>query len=315
MRTCGWVLRLAVLTGITASAVGAFGDTIWDYEAVDADGYGTHPLVGANPYDGNGDPTQNQVTIAGVVIAGTGDFVDRNIPGFGSYPFAMYSIWVQDDNAAKGGIQCWAGAGYWWDTEPVWRTWPDVHAGSRVEVAGWLADYNGKVFINDHHDNELMWTVTVLSNPGMPAAEVIPSVGVCSDFQQDRLSGGERWQTRWVKLEDVEIVGGAENWGTNGEVIISDTDGDDNLVMKLSVMGDFDGYGPPTGTFDVVGVFDQEDTDGDPYYHDGYRLWVKTFGDITPVPEPASAFLWLTVLAGVSVWRRNRRPSSRGRQT
>jgi len=306
MRLARYVFAVGVLTGIMGSAGGAFADTIWDYEAVDASGYGTHPMVGANPYDGYGDPTQNQVTLEGVVIGGTGDFVDRNVPGYGAYPFAMYSIWVQDDNAEKGGIQCWAGAGYWWDTEPVWRTWPDIDAGSRVEVTGWLADYNGKVFINDRHDCELMWTVTVLGSPGMPAAEVIPNIADANYFDQTRAVGGERWQTRWVEFEDVQIVGGAENWGTGGEVIISDTNGDDNLVMKLSVMGDFDSTTAPAGTFDVVGVFDQEDTDGDADYHDGYRLWVKNSGDITCIPEPAAGLLLLTGLAGLPALRRRR---------
>lgn len=305
MRSFCWIWSAALLTGMAASAVDA--DTIWDYEAVDADGYGTHPLVGANPYDGNGDPTQNMVTIEGLVIAGTGDFTNRNTP-LPPNGFPMYSIWVQDDNAEKGGIQCWAGP--WpFGSQPAWWNYPDISAGSRVQVTGWLADYNGKVFINDRHDSELMWTATVLGNPGMPAAEVIPSIGNANYFDQTRADGGERWQTRWVKFEDVRIVGGAENWGADGEVIISDTDGDDNLVMKLSVMGDFDGYSAPTGTFDVVGVFDQEDDDGDPYYHDGYRLWVKNYGDLTCVPEPATGLLLLAGLAGLPVLRRMRKKS------
>ena len=307
MRWFGWIGAAVVLTGVTGWGAHALADTIWDYEAVDADGYGTHPLVGANPYDGDGAPTQNMVTIEGMVIGGTGDLVDRSVPGYGAYPFAMYSIWIQDDNAEKGGIQCWAGAGYWWDREPVWRSWPDINAGSRVEVTGWLANYNGKVFINDRHDNELMWTVTVLDpNVGMPTPEVIGSIGAANYFDQTRTAGGERWQTRWVKFENVEIVGGAENWGANGEVIISDTGGDDNLIMKLSLMGDFDSYSAPTGPFDVVGVFDQEDDDADPYYHDGYRLWVKNYGDITPVPEPATGVLLFAGAAGLSILRRRR---------
>jgi hypothetical protein len=293
------VLALAsVVCAFVAASGGARADTLWDYEAVDALGCGTHARVNAVPGD------DNRVVLEGLVIGGSRDFTDPD------GAFAMYSIWLADDGDVKGGMQCWAGP---WNKAGGWDAYPEVAAGSRVRVTGWLADHNGKVFMNDRHSTALLWTVEVLDNDaGMPAPQVIPSVASCNFFDASRVGGGELWQTRWVTLEDVEIVGGTAGWGPDGEVIISDTGGLDNLVMKLSVMGDFDLHAAPTGKFDVVGLFDQEDTNGDGDFHDGYRIWVKTFADITPVPEPAT---WtLTALsAALAAFARRRagRRSSR----
>ena len=283
---------VAVGTMLLAAGTGSRADTLWDYEAVDTLGYGTHVKVDAVPGD------DNRVTLEGLVIGGTEDFVDREAA------FAMYSIWLQDDGDDRGGLQCWAGP---WNKAWGWDAYPIIEPGSRVRVTGWLANHNGKVFVNDRHSTALLWTVTVLDNDaGMPTPQVIPSIGSCNDFDATRASGGELWQTRWVELRDVRIVGGTGNWGPDGEVIISDSDGADNLIMKLSVMGDFDLYSAPTGTFSVVGVFDQEDVNNDGDFQDIYRIWVKDFGDIAVVPEPTTAVLAAAGLTMLALRRRRR---------
>ena len=293
MRGIGWIGAVLAGVGVLVAGVGARADTLWDTQAIDALGYGTHAKVDSVPGD------DNMVTLEGLVIGGSEDYTDPEAA------FAMYSIWLQDDGDVKGGIQCWAGP---WNKVGGWDAYPTIAAGSRVRVTGWLANHNGKVFVNDRHSTALMWTVAVLDNDaGMPTSQVIDSIASCNYFDATRSGGGELWQTRWVELRNVEVVGGAENWGPDGEVTISDTDGADNLIMKLSVMGDFDLYSAPTGTFNVVGVFDQEDINDDGDFQDTYRLWVKDFGDIATVPEPATAALVLAGLTGlVSLRRRHR---------
>ncbi len=274
MKTFGVVAMVGVLTWVSG---GAFGDVIWDYEAVNALGYGTYPKVDADPADAN------KVTFTGLVIGGTEDFVSRTAG------FAMYSLWVQDPNSTKGGIQCWAGP--WSD----WSAYPIIHGGTRVSITGWLANNNGKVFVNDRHSPALMWTVQVLDpNAGMPAPQIIPSVSACNYFDATRAGGGELYQTRWVELQNVEIVSGT--WGAGNSLTISDSTG--TLTMLLSGMGDFNSFAAPTGKFNVYGVFDQEDTNGDGDYQDMYRLWVKNASDITAVPEPCTMALGGLALAG-----------------
>jgi hypothetical protein len=283
-------LRWAVVACVAMCvAGGAAADTIWDYQAVDSLGYGTHALVGAVPDD------STKVTIEGLVIGGTEDFVNRNAA------FAMYSLWIQDDGATKGGIQCWTGP--WSD----WSAYPIIAASTRVRVTGWLANNNGKVFMNDRHSPALLWTVEVLdAAAGMPEAQVISSISECNYFDATRAGGGELYQTRWVELNNVEITSGT--WGAGNSVTISDGTG--TLTMLLSGMGDFNSFAAPTGKFNVVGVFDQEDTNADGDYQDMYRLWVKDAGDITPVPEPCTLTLAGLALAGG--WAIRRKRAARG---
>ncbi len=236
-------------------------DVIWDLEAVDADGEGTHPKVDAWPWP------ENLCVVQGISLASTGELDNPDGGGF-----EWYSLWVQAEEE-KGGIQVWAGP---MTKELCWSTYPEVHAGDRVRITGWAGNFNGKVFINDRHSAQVMWSIQVLSPGNMPEADVLPSVSACNYFDQARVGGGERWQTRWTKLKGVEMVSGT--WAAGEELEISDGTG--MVLMKLATPGDFDDFTPPIGKFDVVGIFDQEDEVSP--YHDFYRIWVKQFIDLRP---------------------------------
>ena len=82
-------------------------DTLWELQAVDADGLGTHPLVGAAPDPGN------RVTVEGVALAGVGELLD---------PAVMYTALIQDNLSHRGGLQAWAGS--WWSIWNSTRTGP-----------------------------------------------------------------------------------------------------------------------------------------------------------------------------------------------
>jgi len=244
-----WVSKQKFVTDPAASS-------IWPLEAVGEDGSGSHPLVGADPV------AENLVTVEGIALNSTGELLDPNI---------MYTIMLQDET---GGLQAWAGSWWYADWRPLDR-YPDIRAGDRVRITGWLANHNGKVFINDRHSAALAWTATVVGHEGMPDPKVIPSIAACNYFDPTRRGGGEKYQTQWVRLNGLRIVSG--NWANGEELVVTDDSGA-TITMLLSGQGDFDGATPPPGRFDVLAIFDQEDPD--PPYHEHYRLWVKQYSDI-----------------------------------
>ncbi len=243
---------------VFAASVGWAGDTLWELQAVNEDGTGSHPKVGAAPDEAN------KVVIEGISLASTGEI---DVPN--SESFAWISLWVQAEEG-RGGIQVWSGP---WSVS-VWGVY-SVQAGDRVRVEGWVANNRGKVFVNDRHSLATMWSLEVLSHGPMPEPEVIPSIAACNYFDPTRQGGAEYYQTRWVRLNGVRIVSG--EWGAGNEIILTDSSGAE-LTMLLSSQGTFGTA--PTGTFDVMGIFDQEDYETP--FVDSYRLWVKKAEDILP---------------------------------
>lgn len=256
MRTCNTV-AVVVALAVLASA-GWAGDTIWELQALNEDGTGSHPKVGAPPEEAN------KVVVEGISLATTGEVDMPDAEGF-----QWFSLWLQADGP-RGGIQVWSGP---W-SKAAWAGY-FVQAGDRVRVEGWVENHNGKVFVNDRHSPAIMWTMTVLGHGDMPEPELIPSITTCNFFDATRERGAERYQTRWVRLNGVHITSG--EWGAGAELVISDSSGG-QLTMLLSEGGDFDNHPAPTGAFDVVGIFDQEDAELP--YHEAYRLWVKNYGGI-----------------------------------
>ncbi|MGW8258228.1 MAG: hypothetical protein ACWGMZ_12135, partial [Thermoguttaceae bacterium] len=124
--------------------------------------------------------------------------------------------------------------------------------------------------------------------------EDVKNVDDTFKFVQDRLSGAEHYQGTLVSLQNVSLQNAA-GWENDGTVTI--IQGALTLEIKLGLNG-FDGL-PPTGTFNVCGIFDQESYD----YTSGYRLWVTDPGWITPVPEPGALAMMGTLLLSLLVWR------------
>jgi MYXO-CTERM domain-containing protein len=276
---------------------GRAADSIWDLQAVDANGEATHPKVGAAPID------TNKVVCEGIALNASDEYLD---------PGLMFQLYVQGESPDAGGIAVWSGS--FFEGGPYSPTWAAEYArmnesgflpGDRVRVTGFAAFHNGKTNINERHSAApaMDFTIEVLdAGVGMPAPTVLPSVAACIGFDPARATGGERYQASWCVLEDARIDSMPDGWGAGKTILVTD-DGVNTLPVLLSGMGDFDSFVAPTGTFDVVGVFDQEDTTS-PFTGD-YRLWVKSFGDFdvaetaNPVAEPGGLAVAALAVAGL----------------
>ncbi len=180
-----------------------------------------------------------------------------------------------------------------------------LKAGDLVEVRARAGLFHaGKLNCNEQHDNDPNFDFdVVLLQPAdadslpSPTPLTLSAIKTADDlFNSEQagfdiadradLANPEHYQATLVELQDVWLLD-AVGWSDDGTVTV--TDGVRTLPMKLGLNG-FDEVAPPTGTFDVVGIFDQEgwNLKGD------YRLWVMDagqFGEAAIVPEPGTAVL------------------------
>jgi hypothetical protein len=148
--------------------------------------------------------------------------------------------------------------------------------GDVVEVTGLLNFYNGKTNLNERHDEDNVFTVTLIEHGSLPDPWLLPSIAACTTFDATRATGGERYQGQWSRLEGVYLSGGT--WAAGATVTITDDSGA-TLPMLLGGLGDFDAWAAPAGQFNVTALFDQEDTDGSPYTN-AYRIWPLAYDQI-----------------------------------
>ena len=151
--------------------------------------------------------------------------------------------------------------------------------GDRIRVTGYYLSYKGKLNINEQHNNnpDHDFTIELVERGvGLPRPEVVTldDLKDADDqfiFNPDRQAGGEYYQSRLVKIEDVYIAD-ANDWGPHGELVI--TDGIKTLPVKLGRgNGIYAGSNNLNETFDVIGIMDQESTD----LTSGYRLYVMNY--------------------------------------
>lgn len=254
-------LGAAVLLMTTQVATSQAADAIWPIQAVDGNGLPTDPRVGGDPMQAS-----SWVSVEGIALNASSEML----------PSSMWQVFVQGEAPDAGGIACWHGS--WFNPEGwPWPPFPDVQPGDRIRVDALISGHNGKVNINSRHSSDpgMQFVVTVLqAGVGMPIAKLVPSVADALIFDQTRATGGEHYQGQWSQLNDVELASGT--WAPGETLTITDAGGDE-LNVFLSGPGDFAGYAAPVGSFNVRGIFDQEDPDLP--YDNNYRLWVKKFAD------------------------------------
>ncbi len=294
-------LRLAAAILVMSVALPAGAYSIFDLQAVDANGNPTDPMVNADPIPAN------RVTVQGIALNSPTDLsvIDPSSPPWWQY----WQVYVQSEVPGEpAGIAVFQG-------RPWAQSWPppypDVVAGDRVEVEGFVSDHRGKSNINTRHSAapQMDFTVSVLDHPGVPDPVEIPNLADCTYFSNERVDeagkrGGEFYQAQWCKLSNVWIVdppaedppwGDGWGWEPGKSVLVTDASGA-TLPLYFSGVGDILDYAQPTMPFSVVGRFDQEDpgTDiggGVTAYTENYRLWVLSGSDIEEIPEPATLCL------------------------
>jgi hypothetical protein len=151
--------------------------------------------------------------------------------------------------------------------------------GDRIRVTGYFLSYKGKMNINEQHNNQPDhdFTIEVLERGvGLPKPEVVSLDELKDDqdrfvFDPARRVGGEYYQGRLIKIEDVNVVD-ADGWGPDGSLTV--TKGTKTFPIKLGrgngiYAGSFNLRQP----FDVIGILDQESTD----LRSGYRLYVMNY--------------------------------------
>lgn len=158
--------------------------------------------------------------------------------------------------------------------------------GDRIRVTGSFLSYKGKHNINEQHNinPEKDFTIELIEKGvGLPRPELVTLDDLKNEsdnfiFDQSRLSGGEYYQARLIKIEDVNFddsEAAMNNWGPNGEFLV--TDGTKTFPVKLGRgNGIYAGSNNLTEPFDIIGILDQESstiTD----MTDGYRLYVMNY--------------------------------------
>jgi hypothetical protein len=226
------------------------------------------------------------------------------------------------DPSDRGGTTCWMGQNYgnqpWihdrdlsypnesWVTEILRLNFDpsNLHqfrAGDLIEVtARQSLFYGGKRNINEGHDIDPAYNFElrlVTASYGLPAPEVITLAdvmrvgGVAEDrstwlpiFDPTRATGGEHYQGMRVRLNDLTLrsTGGWNPTNTWGNRLCTVTDGAGrffSLRHPRYTLGP-----PPTGAFDVIGIFNQESGSGTQGTN-GYELFVQQVLPQVPAPE------------------------------
>jgi hypothetical protein len=249
-------------------------DSMWSTQVVDVTGTGIHPAISSSV---------QTVSIRGVVLNSSTEY----LPAAAAWGPAIFQVYIQSLEAPLAGIALFEG--YFAGNVGADYLAMGIAAGDIVEATGLIANNTGKVNMNSRHGAVDTFTISIVQKAaGMPDPILIPSIAACNFFDisdtvagedQYRRKGGELYQAQWCTLKGVHLQSGI--WANGETVVIADSSGG-TLNMLLSAMGDFTGAAAPSGNFDVVGIFDQEDDNSDGDFQDGYRLWVKKMSAITP---------------------------------
>jgi hypothetical protein len=281
--------RIMVLTVVMAMAFVAAvkGDsptvaevTHQQLQAVDGDGVGTYSAT-------------DKVIITGIVLNNPEEMLDptSSTSGMGG----QYQFYVHGEGSDHAGTAVYMaqryvymGGGLYtpeqWSSE-LWRMNHDPNTGyifqmgDRVRVVGWPMFHNGKMNVNEKHKTDPFYDVNVeLITPaaGLPQPETI-TLDLVKDssnqfiFDPNRAIGGEYYQARLVRVDDVNITD-PNDWAPNHTLTIADKTGR-TFPLLLGIGDGFTRYPSPTGQISIIAIFDQESSANT----NGYRLWVTNY--------------------------------------
>lgn len=280
-----------MVSGSAALAVDPTPATHWDFQAVNADGSSSFYDTGLW-----------QVVLEGILLNNPEEWLTPTPdPALAQWFMGgQWEIFVQGEGDDHAGTFCWIGQNYANGpgdksyTNEEWLTEicrlnhdPDTgytfRAGDRIRVTGTYLFYAGKLNVNENHDTNPLFDFKVeLVKPavGLPQPE---EIHICDLKKQDnseifdatRMTGGEYYQARLVRIENVNIVD-SENWGPDNTITVRDENGLTFPVL-LAIGNGISRYDCPTGQIDVIGIMDQKGTGYPPNPTIGYRLIVLNY--------------------------------------
>lgn len=282
MKRMRFVVVLAMVGGAAALPGQVRAETHAEIQAVDANGNPTHSKVlgFGIPWD-----PSKEIVLEGIALNAPDEIVPTD---------TELLIAFQGEGDDHAGTQIWSG-GFFQDWPGPYEPYFAIQPGDRIRVTGFCAQFVGKTNVNEQHNSDPSrdFTIEVLGHPGMPVPELVPSCAVANTFDATRTTGGEYYQSRWVRLNNLTItLDTIGDWAAGEEVTV--TDGTDTFQMMLAAMGDFDEVAAPTGTFDAVAIFDQEPRplDFGASRTEHYRLWLKRTEHLLPAGAPFLVTAW-----------------------
>ena len=278
------VLSLAIVSFVKADEATVAEVTHTEFQAVDASGEHTYNAT-------------DKVVLEGILLHCAADMLDPTPDDGITETFNLggqWQIFFQGEGSDHAGTAVWLGQLYnnlpWvspgggYSNEEFIAELSRLNAaqfspGDRIRVTGYYLSYNGKLNVNEQHNKnpDHDFTIELLERGiGLPRPEAVTLDELKDDaddfiFDPNRQSGGEYYQGRLIKIEDVYFVD-ANDWGQQGELVI--TDGAKTFGVKLGRgNGIYAGSNNLTEPFDVIGIMDQES----PYLTSGYRLYVMNY--------------------------------------
>jgi len=291
MKKC---LVVSVLVGL-ASVAGAAAVTHTEFQAVNNTGEQTYVAT-------------SRATLEGILLNYPADMLDPTPDDSIAEMYNMagqWQIFFQGEGDDHAGTAVWMGQLYsnlpWvapdggyldeeWVAEMTRLNAAQFSPGDRIRVTGYFLSYNGKLNVNEQHSKnpDHDFTIELIERGvGLPRPELVTLDDLKDEadqfiFDPQRDVGGERYQSRLIKIAAVNVVD-PNGWGPHGELTI--TDGVKTLPVKLGRgTGIYAGSYNLTEPFDIIGILDQDSVD----LVGGYRLYVMNYdgnGHVLAAPE------------------------------
>ncbi|MDI6784754.1 MAG: hypothetical protein QME64_11760 [bacterium] len=148
---------------------------------------------------------------------------------------------------------------------------PSYVVGDLMKVEGSVTFYRGLIEFTPANTTE-----NIGSGYGFTTTTV-PDIATLNIFDQTLATGGEYYEGRLVRLNNVQITGGT--WpGSGSDANITITDASGSMTMRIDKDYELDGNPQPTGSFDLIACANQFDT-SEPYT-EGYQVLPRLVTDI-----------------------------------